>query len=451
VATEATPDGSPEERYAAPSPVEVVEISEDTVTLDLPEDPRDCSRVIPEDLIDIGRAAWNWFAWDLQKKQPRAPHKNGGYAGGTQWGSDNVSWDGGRTGSTFGEVLDSLNDEVNGCIDPKWQWPDGDGEGVPDEDPRPLYPMAIVPHSRFQPDPALMLIDLDDVINPETGKMTREAWNVITRLDGFAEVSTSMTGVHVLVRARLPAGLESKKVIEDLDEGGQIEVYGYPGDGRPIGTTWMHIDKTPRDAVPHAQAVVEELIDEHVDEDEKLSEEEQAKAALDTRKTRTRVQIGSSGSHRSAYYALNPVPIAQTGTFAAHASGGQGPHPVHGGTTTPDSESTNFSVSKSEGWNCFAHDDGGGALQLIAVLEGIRSCGNASDVMQDPVDAMTTCLAARDKYTTDLDDENPPTAALKGVAEVMGLDYPDDGALPRATYQVVRDIWDDMQYDGGAD
>jgi len=43
-------------------------------------------------------------------------------------------------------------------------------------------------------------------------------------------------------------------------------------------------------------------------------------------------------------------------------------------------------------------DDGGGALQLIAVLEGIRDCGNAADVMQDPEGALRLCLAARDEY-----------------------------------------------------
>jgi len=64
-----------------------------------------------------------------------------------------------------------------------------------------------------------------------------------------------------------------------------------------------------------------------------------------------------------------------------------------------------------------------GALQLIAVLEDIRECGNAADVMQNPEDALRVCLAARDEYSSDLDDADPPTVAFKGVCEVQSLDW----------------------------
>jgi hypothetical protein len=430
--------------------VTVVEKTDEHVVLDLPSDPHDCSRVVPEDLIDIGDESWNWFAWDLEKKQPRAPHKTGGYAGPVQWGRDNVSWDGGRVGSRFTDILEALDGEVNGYIDSQWRWPDGDGPDELDEDPRPLYPMCIVPHEDFQADPPLLFVDFDDVIEVRddgTGMLTREVWDIIERLGGYGEVSTSMSGVHVLVRGRLPADLDAKKVIEDLNGKGQIEMYGVPGEGRIVGTTWMHIETTPRDAVPAAQNVIEELIDEYVDDSEKLSKEEQVKAVLERRETR--VQGDNSGSNGSAYYNLDPVPIANTGAFTKHARNGQGPHPVHGGTSTPDSVSTNFGVDSMNGWKCWAHDDGGGALHLIAVMEGIRQCGNASGLMQDPVDALTVCLAARDQYSTGLDDESPPTAALKGVCDVMNLDYPDDGQLSTAKYRAAHDLWDEMQYTGG--
>jgi hypothetical protein len=35
--------------------------------------------------------------------------------------------------------------------------------------------------------------------------------------------------------------------------------------------------------------------------------------------------------------------------------------------------------------------------------------------MQDPGDALQICVAAREEYSSDLDDENPPMVALKGV------------------------------------
>ena len=103
-------------------------------------------------------------------------------------------------------------------------------------------------------------------------------------------------------------------------------------------------------------------------------------------------------------------------------------------------------MDSQNGWKCWAHDDGGGALQLIAVFEGIRDCGDAADVMQDPEDALRVCLAARDEYSSDLDDEDPPTVALKGVCEVQNIDYPEDGALDSGTYEIARGLYDAMGY-----
>lgn len=51
----------------------------------------------------------------------------------------------------------------------------------------------------------------------------------------------------------------------------------------------------------------------------------------------------------------------------------QGDHPVHGSTT-----GHNFSVDTEKNvWHCFRCASGGGAIQLIAVLEGIIECRNA--------------------------------------------------------------------------
>ncbi|WP_121820582.1 hypothetical protein [Halostella salina] len=440
----------------AESPVKVIEVGEEYVTLDVPESVHDAERVIPADLVEIGQDARNWFAWDLEEKQPRAPYTNPGYAGAAQWGRENVSWDS-RAGGTFEDVIDALDGTVNGHINDSWRWgtvEDDDGNEHR-EDPRPLYPMAIVPHLDFQPDEdPLMLVDLDDVIEPQddgTALMTREAWDLIQELDAYTEVSTSMTGVHVFVRAELPGFVDGKKVQEDLTQSlpsgevGHVEVYGAPANGRVMGTTWMHIDATPRHDVPERQATIDDIVDEHLDDDDTLTPAEQAQAAFDDRAEGS--DIDSSKS-KSAYYSLNPEPIAQTGPFRAHAVNGEGPHPVHGGTSTPDAKSTNFGVDTNDGWKCWAHEDGGGALQLIAVIEGIRSCGNASDVMQDPVDALRVCLAARDKHATALEDEKPPTMALKGVLGVQGVDYKEDGQLSKANYALAIGLFEEMEYTG---
>lgn len=434
---------------AAGSAVTVQDVQSDYVTLDLPDSPHSTARSIPQDMVEFGREARNWFLWDMETKQPRAPHKSDGYASPTQWGRDNVSWDA-RKGSRFANVLDELDGTVTGHCNPNWSW-----RNTGDEGPRDLYPMAVVPHSDFQPDdePGLMLIDFDDVIDVQgdgTGRLSREVWDLIERLDAYAEVSSSMNGVHVFVKAELPHKLDAKKVIEDLQtDDGQIEIYGPPADGRIIGTTWMHIDGTPRHAVPERQDVIGDIVDTYVSDDDQLSDEEQAERVFERHEAG--IQDDDSEPSRSAYYDLNPVPIANTGAFAVHGSGGEGPHPLHGGTSTPDADSTNFGVSRGKGWKCWAHDDGGGALQLIAVLEDIRDCGDASDVMGDPSDALDVCLAARDDYSSNLDDEKPPTVALKGVCELQNLNYSDSGVLERGTYEIARNLYDTMTYTSAPD
>jgi hypothetical protein len=66
--------------------------------------------------------------------------------------------------------------------------------------------------------------------------------------------------------------------------------------------------------------------------------------------------------------------------------------------------------------------------------------------MQDPEDALQVCLAARDEYSSGLDDEDPPTVALKGVCEVQNLDYPEDGALDSGTSEIARGLYETMSY-----
>jgi hypothetical protein len=435
--------------------VRVIEVTDEQVHLEVPDDPRDAPRIIPRDLIRFGNEARSWFAWDMKMKQPRAPYN--GYAGTVQWGRDAVSWDN-RVGTTYAQVIDALNGSVNGHLDVTWRWgwvEHDDGSKTP-EQPRELYPMCIIPHEDFSPEPGLILIDLDDVIEPRgdgTATMTREAWDVICRSDAYAEVSSSMTGAHVLIRGRIPSFVDGVVVMEDLEQRGHCEIRGYPGDGRVIGTTWMHIEGRPRHAVPHDQDAIDALAEDLLPDEDQLSDEEQAAAVFDAHETEVKGDESGSSPSRSAYYDLDPVPIANTGPFAIHGRNGQGPHPVHGGTKSDDSESTNFGVDRDKGWNCWAHEGGaGGALHLIAVLEGIRDCDNAADVMHHPRDALKTCLAARDKYTNgELDDEDPPTIALKGVCEVQRLDYPADGPLDRGTYAIARGLYDHMGDGNGGD
>jgi hypothetical protein len=47
--------------------------------------------------------------------------------------------------------------------------------------------------------------------------MTREGWDVIQSLGGYAEVSRSMTGAHVFVKGRTPSDVDGRKIMEDLE------------------------------------------------------------------------------------------------------------------------------------------------------------------------------------------------------------------------------------------
>jgi putative DNA primase/helicase len=48
-------------------------------------------------------------------------------------------------------------------------------------------------------------VDLDECRNPETGKVDEWAQRIVKDLDGYAEVSPSGRGVHVIVRGKTPS------------------------------------------------------------------------------------------------------------------------------------------------------------------------------------------------------------------------------------------------------
>jgi len=49
------------------SPVLVDEVTDEHVVLELPVSVHDADRVIPQDPIEFGQAARNWFCWDLEQ------------------------------------------------------------------------------------------------------------------------------------------------------------------------------------------------------------------------------------------------------------------------------------------------------------------------------------------------------------------------------------------------
>jgi hypothetical protein len=320
----------------------------------------------------------------------------------------------------------------------------------PDTEPVSAEPTILLPPAETGND--LLFADLDDVI--VDGEITAEAWEIIERLGGYAEVSRSFThseatesGAHVWVRGQLPDGYG--KVIAELNDRGQLELYDR---GRMTGCTWQHITGTPPDTIPDAQDEIDGLVEEYAREHPTPATDGSGATATPSQSpTRT-----GFTAKENAYFRLDITDVADTGKFSRYRTDPgnpayddwQGPHPSHGGTKTPDRKSTNFHVDPSGNcWHCFAHGSGGGALALIAVLENYTTCRTAQSAYTDRHTLLRTCLTARDAYARELDGETPPYDALIAVAELMDLSFadPDAEILGDISHNVAERVYADME------
>jgi hypothetical protein len=81
-------------------------------------------------------------------------------------------------------------------------------------------------------------VDLDDCRDPNTGEIEPWGWEVIRALDSYTEVSPSGTGVHTIVRGKLPAG----KGNQIVHGNGKVEMFSR---ARYFTVTGIHVDGTP--------------------------------------------------------------------------------------------------------------------------------------------------------------------------------------------------------------
>lgn len=89
-------------------------------------------------------------------------------------------------------------------------------------------------------------IDLDHCRDPQTGKIADWAMNIINKLNSYAEISPSGTGVKIIIEAELPPGGNRK---------GDIEMYDT---GRYFTITGNHLAGTP-ETIEKRQAELDEL------------------------------------------------------------------------------------------------------------------------------------------------------------------------------------------------
>ncbi|HDL89773.1 MAG TPA: DNA primase, partial [Thermodesulforhabdus norvegica] len=95
----------------------------------------------------------------------------------------------------------------------------------------------------FSKDDPLCGIDLDHCRDSETGKIEPRAKGIIESFHSFCEISPSGTGVHIIVKGKLPAGGRKK---------GDIEIYNK---GRYFTVTGNHLDGTPPEINPAQEAI----------------------------------------------------------------------------------------------------------------------------------------------------------------------------------------------------
>lgn len=420
----------------------------------------------PEDLREMDI----WALWDLREKMPKAPWATddmyrAGWGDGVVDDSDSRMTERPETDYETARMYARLPPEE---LDKSHSFPrtDENDDLIDHPIPERVVETILLPHNPLPTRPPLMQVDLDDVINAETGETTAEVARLLDRLGGYAEISCSETGIHVYVRGWLPDGLG--KFIVPLNDGGSIELYDH---GRFCACTWQHINGTPY-SVPERQDVIDELILEYEDEqhrNRRLKAEQRKGVERERRRDETplgalnRVTAAltdrdseNGDTKQNPYYGLSIEQVADTGQFAAYrrdAPGDslQGPHPKHGPIHSDPEECSNFVVDDDKGWFCFADNDGGGTLELIAVLEDLLPCGSASTLHTRPRKLLAACLLARDEYSDGgLDGETPPYDVLVAVAQEHDLPMrdPDEGVLGRFGHSAARMVYDRL---GAAD
>ena len=81
-------------------------------------------------------------------------------------------------------------------------------------------------------------VDIDNCRDPETGRIADWASRIIRLLDSYTEISPSRTGVHIIVRGKLPAGKGNQVALH----GGKLEMFSQ---ARYFTITGVQVDCTP--------------------------------------------------------------------------------------------------------------------------------------------------------------------------------------------------------------
>lgn len=69
-------------------------------------------------------------------------------------------------------------------------------------------------------------VDLDAAVEPETGEVADWAERIVEDLDGYTELSPSGTGLHIIVKGKVPSGGNRRGSVEMYDQGRFFTVTG---------------------------------------------------------------------------------------------------------------------------------------------------------------------------------------------------------------------------------
>jgi len=157
-------------------------------------------------------------------------------------------------------------------------WRDAEDVRMATVDPRIEGPGIVLQH---EDDPyadwadPFFVVDYDDVRDSETGAVHPTVAEHITAADSYADVSTSGTGVHIIARGALPDDVKQASFEIDDEPWGEnedppsVEIY----DGKKVcAVTGEHVPGTPKTVEQWDDDGLEQVLDEHLDEDDRVDD-----------------------------------------------------------------------------------------------------------------------------------------------------------------------------------
>lgn len=114
----------------------------------------------------------------------------------------------------------------------------------------------------LQSDDGLTLMDYDDVRDPETGRVLPIVKDHIERVGGYAQISTSGTGVHLIVDGSLPEHMKSLVIDLDGGEHAELEIY----DGKRFIAMTGDVLECSDPAIRDGQPLLDDLADKYGDD-----------------------------------------------------------------------------------------------------------------------------------------------------------------------------------------